>query len=48
MPDRLGDIELQILEIDIAPAECKQFTDPKSSCRVEKSQRALPDEQLAE
>jgi hypothetical protein len=48
VPDRSSDIELQILEIDVAPAKCKQFTDPKSGCRVEKSQRALSDEQLAE
>ena len=48
MPDRSRDAKLQILEIDIAPAKCKQFADPKSGCRVEKSQRALPDGQLAE
>ena len=48
MPDRAGDVQLQILKIDIAPAKCKQFADPKSSCGIEKSQSTLPNEQLAE
>jgi len=48
MPDRSRDVELQILKIDIAPAKSKQFADPKSSCGIEKSQSALPDEQLVE
>ena len=32
----------------IAPAKREQFADWKSGCRIEESQRALPDEQLAE
>jgi hypothetical protein len=48
MPDRSSDVELQVLEIDIAPAKRKQFADSKSGCRVEESQGALPNRQLAE
>ena len=48
MPDRPRYTKFQILKIDITPAKCEQFADAKSCCRVEKSERALSDGQLAE
>jgi len=48
MPDRSRHTKFQILEIDIAPPKCEQFADSKSGRRVEKSERALSDGQLAE
>jgi hypothetical protein len=41
------DIQLQVLEVDIAPAKRKQFADSKSGSCVEESQGALPNRQLA-
>jgi hypothetical protein len=48
MPDRSSDVQLQVLEIDITPAQRKQFADSQSGSRVEESQRALPNRQLAQ
>ena len=48
MPNRSRDKKFQVLKVNVGPAKCKQFADPKSSCRIEKGQRALPDRQLAE
>jgi hypothetical protein len=48
MPNRPRHTEFQVLKIDIAPAKREDFADPKSGCRVEKSERALSDGQLAE
>jgi hypothetical protein len=48
MPDRARYSKLQILEINVLPAKREQFTDPKTGCRVEESQGALSDGQLAE
>ena len=48
MPDRPHHTEFQVLKIVIAPAKREQFPAPKSSRRIEKSERALSYGQLAE
>src|SRR6202789_2364498 len=41
MPDGLRDSDLQVLEIDVVPAQGEEFTDSEAGRRVEQNQRAF-------
>jgi hypothetical protein len=35
MPDRFGDSNLQVLEVNIVPTECQEFADPQPGRGIE-------------
>src|ERR1700679_1206279 len=41
MPDGLRDSDLQVLEIDVVPAQAEEFTDSEAGRRAEKNKRAF-------
>src|SRR5271156_1216567 len=48
MPDRFGDSNLQVLEVNVVPTKCQEFADPQPCCGIKERQGALSNRQLAE